>query len=153
MDKEPGASNIEADTRPDYIKNNEVGRGSFEFEGKKYDYTLIDRQIQPNLPGFLGFVDGKYLFISDEVPEKFREPQLIHEVDEFTNPELVGKPGRCVESLKREFARIPDDMKEEYIEYRKNFFHKLREFQKNNEGVDEGLKKEIITTDEYLQSL
>ena len=136
------------DKRPDWVKKNEVGKNEVEFEGQKIPYTILRKEVEPKLPGFLGFPEGKFLFISEEVPEEFRNPQLVHEIIEFT--ELKGKKGRCLESMKRELEIVPDDIKKEYIEYRRNFFGRLIEYSKNSD--DEDFKKEIQASYDYLQS-
>jgi len=135
-------------TKPEWIKNNEVGSGEIELEGKKIPYTILKKELAPELPGFLGFFEGEHLFISEEVPEKFREPQLIHEIIEFT--ELKGKKGRCVESLKRELSIVPEEIKKEYLEYRRDFFAKLVEYYEDSE--DEEFKSEIKASYEFLQN-
>lgn len=139
----------ENDTRPDWIKNYEVGAGEFEYGGKKIPYTILKKELAPTLPGFLGYPNGEHLFISEEVPEKFRNPQLTHEVIEFA--ELKGKKGRCVEALRRELLVVPEEIRQEYLEYRRNFFARLIEYYK--ESKDEDFKEEIQASYEFLQSL
>lgn len=144
MEREPTQ-----DTRPDWIKTNEVGTGEIEHEGKRILYTILKKELAPTLPGFLGYPNGEHLFISEEVPEKFRVPQLIHEIIEFT--ELKGKKSRCVEALKRELSVVPEEIKQEYLEYRRNFFAKLIEYNKNSK--DEDFKAEIQASHKFLQEL
>jgi hypothetical protein len=144
MEREPTP-----DTRPDWIRNNEVGSGEIEYNGKIIPYTILKKEVAPTLPGFLGYPNGEHLFISEEVPEKFRTPQLIHEVVEFT--ELKGQNGRCVEALKRELSVIPEEMRQEYREYRRNFFARLIEYYKDSK--DEIFKSEIQASHKFLQEL
>lgn len=112
-------------------------------------YTVLRSGLAPTLPGFLGYLDGQHLFISAEVPERFRNPQLIHEIIEFT--ELRGVKGRCLEALKRELAMVPADIKQEYLEYRRIFFAKLIGYYAGSD--DEDFKAEIRASYEYLQQL
>lgn len=142
-------SKLTTDTRPNWIKNNEVGVGEIEYGGRKIPYTILKKESVPTLPGFLGYPKAEYLFISEEVPEEFRVPQLIHEIIEFT--ELTGQKGRCVEALKRELSVIPEEIKQKYIEYRRDFFKRLIEYYKNFE--DENFKAEIQASYEFLQKL
>lgn len=140
---------FEEDNRPDYIKKNEVGIGKINYNNKEYTYTIVKKELELKLPGFLGFPEGKHLFISEEVPFKFRNPQLIHEILEFTK--LKSIKGRCLESLKNEFLFIPEEIKEEYIEYRRNFFDRLIQYSKD--FTDEDFKSEIKASYEYLCTL
>lgn len=144
MEREPTP-----DTRPDRIKTNEVGSNKIEYQGKKIPYTILKKELAPTLPGFLGYPNGEHLFISEEVPEKFRAPQLIHEIVEFT--ELKGKKGGCVEALKRELSVVPEEIRQEYLEYRRNFFAKLIEYYKDSK--DEDFKAEIQASYKFLQEL
>lgn len=135
--------------KPVFVKNNEVGRGRFKYEGKIFYYSILQKELETRLPGFLGFIEGKFLFISEEVPREFRVPQLIHEVIEFT--ELKGKEGRCLEALKMELLLVPEKIYSEYIKYRLNFFKALVDFYKNSD--DEEFKREILASYEHLNSL
>ncbi|NQV13433.1 MAG: hypothetical protein HQ530_03970 [Parcubacteria group bacterium] len=137
------------DTRPKWITANEVGTGEIEYGGKMISYTVLKKEVAPDLPGFLGYPDGEHLFISEEVPKEFRAPQLTHEIIEFT--ELEGQEGRCLEALKRELAMVPGDIEQRYIEYRRDFFARLVEYYKESE--DEDFKAEIQASYEYLQNL
>jgi len=139
----------EKDDRPDWIKANEVGKGEIEHKGLKVPYTVLKKELEPRLPGFLGYPNGEHLFISEEVPEKFRIPQLTHEIIEFT--ELEGQKGRCLEALKRELAIVPEEIREEYLEYRTNFFANLVKLYEKSE--DEDFKTEIQASYDYLQQL
>lgn len=126
-----------SDPRPDWIKNNEVGSGFIEYQGERIPYTILKKEAEPRLPGFLGFPNGQNLFISEEVPEQFGYSQLIHEFIEFT--ELSGKEGRCLEALKRELKLVPEEIKREYLKYRRDFFANLVNYYKNSS--DENFKK------------
>jgi len=137
------------DNRPDWIIANVVGVGEVEYKGQTIPYTILKKELAPKLPGFLGFPKGENLFISEEVPEQFRLPQLVHEIIEFT--ELVGQKGRCLEALKRELSIVPEKIKQEYIEYRRDFFARLVEYYK--ESKNEDFKSEIQASYEYLQNL
>lgn len=138
---------VKLDARPEWIKTNEVGTGEIEYEDKKIPFTILKKELAPTLPGFLGYAKGEHLFISEEVPEKFRSPQLIHEIVEFT--ELKGQKGRCVEALKRELSVVPEEIRQEYLEYRRNFFARLIEYYKDSK--DEDFKAEIQASYKFLK--
>lgn len=146
---EKGPEQQKPDTRPNWIKNNEVGTGQVEYDSEKIPYTILKKDLEPRLPGFLGYLNGENLFISEEVPEAFRLPQLIHEIIEFT--ELKGQKGRCVEALKRELETVPEGIKKDYIRYRTDFFARLVEFYKSSN--DEDFKTEIKASHEFLRTL
>jgi len=136
------------DTRPDWMRENEVRVGQVEYDGRQVTYTVLKKGLEPRLLGFLGQSEGNF-FISEEVPEAYVEPQLIHEIIEFT--ELVGEKGRCLESLKRELETVPDEIKVDYIKYRLDFFARLIEFYKESE--DEDFKTEIQASHDHLSGL
>jgi len=142
------------DNRPNFIKENEVGIWVIIYNNIPIPYTIMKKEAVPSLKWFLWYPEWKYLFISEEVPEKFREPQLMHEIVEFT--ELKWKKWRCLQSLKYELSFIAEDMWQEYIEYRRDFFKRLVEFHKNTKtdkfDADE-FRWEIQQSYEYLKSI
>jgi len=148
MEQEP-KKEPNVDPIGDWIEAHKAGSGEIEYKGKKIPFTLIRREALLALPGFLGFPDGKHLFISEEVLEEFRTPQLIHEIIEFS--ELKGQEGRCVEALKQELLFVPEKIRPKYLGYRRAFFARLIEFQKNSK--DEGFKAEIAASYKFLQEL
>ena len=52
-------------------------------DGKRYEYAVLSRLMEPNIIGFVGFPKGQFLFLSKDVPVKFRRHVLAHEVREF----------------------------------------------------------------------
>ena len=134
---------------PGWIINNKVGSGFVEYKGNKTPYSILRKELEPRLPGFLGYPDGLYLFISEEVPEKFRYPQLIHEIIEFT--ELKEEKGRCLAALKEELKLISSEDTEEYLSYRKKFFENLVKYYENSDN--EEFKSEIQASLEFLRNL
>lgn len=144
---EPKEASTE-DKRPQWLKDNEVGMGSVVYGESTYPCTVVKKELEPRLPGFVGFPEGKNLFCSEEVPEDYREWILTHEIIEFT--ELKGQEGRCVSALKQELEKVPDEMKAEYIAYRKAFFERLVAYYESSD--DKAFKKEITASLEYLES-
>lgn len=141
----------EIDDRPDFIKKHLVGEGSFQFNGKTYRFAIVSKELEPALPGFLGFFQKKHLFISEEVPEAFRIPQLIHEIVEESS-ELTGKKGRCLEALYRELRYVQGNLVGEYIQYRRRFFFQLVNYY-TGRSVDQEFLEEIINSLKYLKSI
>ena len=148
-------SENQEDNRPSYIKNNEVGKWIILYNNKPVKYTIVKKEMAPKLKWFLWYPWWEHLFISEEVPEKFREPQLIHEIVEFT--ELQWKKWRCLQSLKYELSLISEEIWNEYIEYRRDFFERLIEYYKNipsSEKFDANeFREEIQKSYEHLVSL
>ena len=139
---------ISIDKRPEWIVVNEVGKGFINHSRRITFYSVLKKEVEPNLPGFLGYADGEHLIISEEVPKEYRRPQLIHEIE---CARRKGQKGRCVEALKRELENVPFGIRPEYIKYRTNFFANLVAFYQDSE--DEDFKAEIQASYEFLQGI
>jgi ubiquinone/menaquinone biosynthesis C-methylase UbiE len=126
------------DLRPEWMKQNEVDKGEIILAGETYKYTVLKKELEPALAGFIGQFEGHF-FISEEVPNEYRELQLIHEIIEFT--ELTDQPGRCLQALKRELELIPDNIKSEYLKYRKDFFKRLITYHTERDTNQEFIKE------------
>ena len=112
--------------RPAWLKNNTVEMGTIAYLGEQIPYTVAKKEIAPQLPGFIGWVNpakAEHLFISEEVPEEFRYPQLLHEIIEFKS--YKGQPDRCRNALQKELSVVPPDILPRYIPYRRDFFGAL----------------------------
>lgn len=111
---------------PKAIKNNAIGYGLVIFRGEMFLYAILSRDVSKDLPGFVGCLkegEEKFFFISEEVPVLFREPQILHEIMEIQ--ELNEGPGSCLVSLKFELTLVPNDIRGEYLPYRRDFFSRL----------------------------
>lgn len=155
--QEPIEKSASPDARPEWLKNYEVGKGEVEHGGQKFTYTIVKKELEPRLPGFVGFADHQkpdHLFISEEVPKPYREYILRHEIREYT--EFRGRPDRCVESLRAELGEVPRELKPSYIPYRRSFFERLVTFYQEEEGAGRaapaGLIKDITAGLAYLKS-
>ena len=112
---------------PKAIASKMVGESRIVFRGEGYPYAILAREANLELPGFLGcFPDGdkQYFFLSEDIPEEFREFQLVHEILEFTE---LGRdvPGSCLKALMHELALVPEHMLKNYLPYRRDFFRVL----------------------------
>ena len=67
-----------------------------EYEGRNITYAVINSDLSPSPRYFVGYGNGNP-FISEEVPESYRIPMIIHEVVEFEK--FNGIEGRCLEAL------------------------------------------------------
>jgi len=143
----------QVDTRPvpAWLKKYKVGSGSFFYNGERISYSILSKEFELRLPGFVGFPQG-HLFISEEVPKDYRKSMLIHEWLEFT--EFVGQKGRCVKALKCELDFAPKgDEHIRYLKYRKLFFERLIEFYRDSNEVSDEFKTEIQGSYELLKKL
>ncbi len=138
---------------PSALREKMVGTATLKHRGKTWTYAIIKRDLENAPKGFLGFWEDKELFISEEVPEEFREYQLRHELIEHL--ELTGKPRRCVEALMQEIDLVPDEIADAYIAYRRNFFTRLVEYYSTpgNEHYDPDFLARITASRDYLNNL
>jgi hypothetical protein len=111
---------------PEAIRENAIEYGTVVFHGEMVPYAVLSREINRDLPGFVGCFkqEGEsFFFISEDVPVEFRSPQVVHEVMEFK--ELGERPGSCLQSLMFELELLPEELREEYIPFRREFFRRL----------------------------
>lgn len=111
-------------TLPEAFKKKFKGMGEVIFGDVSYPYAIIDPSLEKRLPNFVGFnLATNFLFISEDVPETYREFILGHEIDEFTNrPEVEG---RCSLSVAAELARVPSAVMAGYVPFRTQMFQDL----------------------------
>lgn len=117
---------------PAYITNNQIGvLKSVDVEGARTAYAVVDGEAFASVApqGFVGcHPNTQFFFISDEVPESYQELFIAHEVYEYA---LDGGPdgrGNCLKALHHELTLIPENIREEYLTYRRNFFQRMADF-------------------------
>lgn len=134
---------------PEWVLQAKVGDGTVKVDGNVHMYHILSRELEPRLPGFLGFPNGEVLFLSEDVPESYRPYVLAHEVREFT----VHKDslGRCKTSLLLELADVPPLLLPEYLRYRLDFFRRLVAYYAASDK--EAFKAEIAMSLAYLEKL
>ncbi len=137
---------------PAWAKHWKRGQYSISYNGVEYVAHLLSAEMQADLPGFLGFSQGRFLFASDAIPKEFLPYILRHELREYIT--LEGVSGRCLESLHAELKEVPDRIKLRYIAYRLIFFRNLIAFYegRSDQGLD-ALKREITASLRYLDDL
>ncbi|MFZ2188869.1 MAG: hypothetical protein WAV73_04875 [Candidatus Moraniibacteriota bacterium] len=111
---------------PNLIKSNAVGFGAVPLDGLMIPYAVLSRAVNKDLVGFIGcfkYEDDQHYFISEDVPTEFREPQILHELNEIH--ELKEEPGSCLKSLLFELRFVGSDIREKYLAYRRDFFRRL----------------------------
>jgi len=144
-------SQVDTSPIPTWLKKHKVGSGSFFYNGERISYSILSKEFELRLPGFIGFPEG-YLFISEEVPKDYWKPMLIHELVEFI--EFAGQVDRCRRALVRELIYAPKGEEyPKYLEYRKLFFERLIEFYRNSKEVSDEFKTEIQGSYELLKRL
>lgn len=136
---------------PEWLRKFAVGVNTLTFNGVTYPYLIIDKKLEPKLPGFVSF-SGGLLFVSEEVPVGFREFFLLHEILEFQEP--TERKGRCLKVLQQELVFVPAEIKKSYIAYRREFFSRLVSYYADGDkrGTPE-FRDEIAGSLKYLQGL
>ncbi len=113
-----------------------IREGNVTFAGEAYTYCIINRQLVPDLPNFMGFLVtdfGYFLFISEDVPEEYHELCLGHEL--YEKLQLGGDRGQCIDALKWEIEQVPQDMMDSYLSWRHEFFARLIEYYMSGGGA------------------
>jgi len=123
---------------------------TMEFNGAQRQYHVVDRNIGQDAPQWFITYNNGLPFISDEVPENYREPMVFHEMMEFEP--LKGQEGRCLKSLIAELETVPRTQKADYIQFRKKVFVSLLDYLKRKEPSSEMIQ-EATKSLEYLRGL
>ncbi len=141
---------------PAYITNN-MSDKKLKFvrlNGELHPYAIVREGAFPQAPkGFIGcHPNTQFFFISNEVPERFRDLFVAHEVYEYA---LEGGPdgkGNCLKALFYELSLIPENIRKEYLPYRRDFFARMVAFY---EGNDEFYtrRNNIRESFKYLKSI
>ena len=135
------------------IDSRATSMGTVQHQNQHIQYYVLPGSFEPRLPGFLGRHEEMF-FISEDVPEKWRPTQIIHEFVEMT--QLKGVKGRCVEATKVELAIVANQTPEElqeYIQMRIGFFQRLIQFYKNQTPIDKEAIQEFEGSLLYLEAL
>lgn len=134
---------------PDWAASLVVGEGSVLVDGVEYAYHVMSRDLF-HVKHFLGFPGTKFLFISEDVPEEYREHMLRHEVRDLL--QRAGQDGRCLAALQLELAEVPQTIRADYIVLRRQLFRDLVAHYADQEGSDD-LKRELAGSLAYLETL
>lgn len=114
-------------TVPEWAERFFIEWGSVEYDDVLWDYAVLKRDLKMDLVGFMGFIpDIPFLFISEDVPKKWRRYVLRHELREHLG--LGHAQERCVVSLITELQEVPVSEIRDYTRWRINFFRRLIEF-------------------------
>lgn len=136
----------------DYIANAKaakIGSDSVNIDGTRYNYDILPVSHEPNVPYFVGY-PSEYLFISAQVPEKFRKAVLAHEV----KCDALRKSGAkhyCANAFEQELKFVPGDIAE-YLSMRRTMFDALLTYYKDSDNKD-FLAEITRTRDRIMQSM
>jgi hypothetical protein len=137
---------------PDWITANQIDLTEIIYNEVTYPVYVLDRELEPKLPGFMGFnKELKILFISEDVPEKWRQYVLRHELREYVD--LASQAGRCVTSLVAELQEVPPDEREVYLVWRHAFFVNLVAYYDARKDADPELVRHIGESLAHLELL
>jgi hypothetical protein len=125
-----------------------VSEESIEYNGKTYPYALMKKEMFTAVPGFVGYPNTEFLFISEATPKEYIRTELIHEII-CCNSQGVG---RCKKALEKELSLVDEHIKREYITYRTKVYEALVAYYEKDEHMKE-LYQEISTTHKALLEL
>ncbi len=122
----------EIDGTRDYFRGQDFEEVQVSLDGCEFSYFVLPQSLEPRLADFAfrstgEKADGYVLGISDSVDPRFRPFAMAHEYLEFVEIG-IDTPGRCVMALERELSLVPDDIMEEYLPFRRDFFSNLIEY-------------------------
>jgi hypothetical protein len=120
--------------------------------GACFDYFSAPQKINPELPDYAWFLsDGEeaVIAVSNRLPREYQNFWAFHELIEATQESGEGK---CLRTLKRELALVPEIMKADYLYRRAEFFRNLIEFGRKKKLPKEGIK-EFEGSLNHLESL
>jgi len=80
--------NLILSTRPQWIIDREVDLGEIEYEGQRYEYTVVEDDIKE-----IG-EDNGYLFISQVIPKNSREAMLKREIKKLIQKREISPMGK-----------------------------------------------------------
>jgi len=107
---------------------------TIRFDGKDREYDVVNRNLGADCPRwFISYGNG-LPFISDEVPEEYMDHMVFHELYEFETLANHGE-GKCLESLKAELERVPEDQRKDYMNFRKGVFESLVQYLERTGGA------------------
>lgn len=115
------------DNVPDWLKPHVLEERQTPVEGINRKYLVVSRNLEPDLPLFVGYNKG-LPFVSEEVPEEFRIGWIAHEIiefEQFRDEDGNWLPDHCRRSLVKEMDYVSQDILSEYLPLRLKFFTDL----------------------------
>lgn len=145
---------------PQWMKGKTIGElKSVRVSGHLYTYLVLGRDSLPDeVPRyFVGFdKESGLCFISDEVPDPYREFFLRHEIYEMVLfPALFpGDPNRCLRALQWELGKAKSKLEERfgaYVWFRRDFFRTLVEYAESH-NYEPGTVAQMRRSLEFLET-
>mgnify|MGYP003552758402 CR=1 FL=1 len=129
--------------------------GVVQYRNKEYEYSVMKRGMILGLSNFVGFVESSnFLYISEDVPVKYRKYVLRHELRECFGYRGSGEE-KCRRSLEAELKEVPDALKRRYVWWRFRSFNTLFWYYSEGPGrvaYDEKYLYEILGSLLFLES-
>jgi hypothetical protein len=126
-----------------------ISKESTLFEGMPRVYDVVDKNLDIPCPKYFISYNQGNPFISEEVPQKFRKYMIYHELYEFEKFDPKEEDS-CLESLRKELAKVPYYNLQEHVNFRKDTFRHLIEFVRE---YDKDSFKKINRSLNYLENV
>ncbi len=102
---------------------------TIEFNGKLREFRVVDRNVGSPAPKYFISYGNGTPFISDEVPENYRNPMVFRELTEFEL--LQNESDRCLKALNAELEIVPENLRKDYVLFRREVFESLIDYFKH----------------------
>ncbi|MEK7601040.1 MAG: hypothetical protein AAB480_00720 [Patescibacteria group bacterium] len=130
----------------DRIRALTVEKGVFDIDRRTCEYSVVSKELHPDVPNFVGVLGENEFFISEEVPRRLRYPMIAHEVFCLKGKSLDHE-GHCLAAIEFELRFVLAIDREEHLAIRRKFFSALIEVSKNGDPV---FLQEITASRDYL---
>lgn len=125
-----------------------MGEITLWVDGLEYTCYILKGAYQRQLPFFSG-CQGEFIYASEEIPGKFLRYVLAHEI---RRAKMGSTPGRYLTCVKEELVEIPYHLRQEYIAFRLQTFHAMREFYRPTpDPVLEEIRWEVAACTSHLE--
>ncbi len=140
---------------PTWAKDFVLGRERVNYRGRKFFYTVLRREFQPDVANIAGFVRyPRFLYLSEDIPQEYREIIARHELREALT--YCNLDNSCRKSLEVEVGEVPSVLRAEYLRWRLQFFIRLHQYYTTGNGsglIDEEQAHEIRGNVIFLEEL
>ena len=117
----------------DTLRNKALFKEKIVVEDYEYHYYVMSRDFNKDLRFFCGAPSAEAIFISEDVPEGFREAVLTHEVLCNIVEQQIHGPDLCVHCSKIELTRVQPEDFGEYLPIRIAFYEDLIPYLSRNQ--------------------
>jgi hypothetical protein len=125
------------------------GTWKVRIDGKDYTYHLMAAAFEKKVPNFVGWAGDDFL-ISIEVPERFRQAFIAHEVHCSAGKDR-GHEGHCLAAIEFELRFVAPADRTEYLALRRKFFDDLIAYVKDKD--EPVFLREITASRNYLRGI